>query len=457
VTDVDVRVSGGAGGVTARIDDLQTLGALSDDLALTLTRVSVECHEALVNPDVLASALLDPAGVATFEKALLIALDGPGGLSALAAGFTEQAIGLRATALAYYTADEAEARGLDALRWAGGYATGLGLQVAILNPPLLAELGLAYAGYRMSGGNIDLDQLLTEHPGLVDNVVGGAPGLISELTPFTLPNVRGAAATLGLLYPDGVPVGQDAGTDTAYDAAHGAPNSFADLMGGLQNRDNQSHDGGPDQIDVRVITHPDGTRSYIVDIPGTKTWDAPGDNRALDDFGTNIHGIAGETTAREQAVADALRRAGAGPTDPVMLVGHSQGGLIAAQAAHDTTTGTFGYNVTHVVTAGSPVGRVDVPAGVQMLSLENSHDIVPHLDAADNRDRANITTVTFDLQNGSIGANHGMGSAYLPGAQALDASSDPSVRAYRDSAGAFLDSGAGTTTETKVYDYYRQN
>jgi alpha-beta hydrolase superfamily lysophospholipase len=194
-----------------------------------------------------------------------------------------------------------------------------------------------------------------------------------------------------------------------------------------------------------------------VDIPGTKTWDGPGLNPALDDFGTNVHGIAGDPTTREQAVADALRRAGAGPADPVMLVGHSQGGLIAAQAAHDGGTGAFPFHVTHVLTAGAPIGRVDIPPGVQVLALENSHDIVPHLDARANADQPNVTTVTFDRQNGSISADHDLGEAYAPAAVALDQGDNASVRAYLDSAAAFLSPpDAGTTVQTNVYTYYRR-
>ena len=37
------------------------------------------CHTLLVDPDLLASAVLDPAGVARFDATLLEALDGPRG------------------------------------------------------------------------------------------------------------------------------------------------------------------------------------------------------------------------------------------------------------------------------------------------------------------------------------------------------------------------------------------
>jgi pimeloyl-ACP methyl ester carboxylesterase len=227
-------------------------------------------------------------------------------------------------------------------------------------------------------------------------------------------------------------------------------------MAGLDYRNGIAGEGN-DQIDVRVVTHPDGSRAYIVDIPGTKVWDAPGQfNPNLNDLGTNIHVLGGDATAREQAIAEALHRAGASPTDPVMLIGHSQGGMVAAQAAHDTATGAFDYNVTHVLTAGSPIARADVPPDVQVLALENSHDIVPHLDAADNPDRPNVTTVTFDNQYGNIGDNHNTNKSYVPAAQTLDGSTDPSVRAYRDSADAFLsNTGDGTTVQTDAYQLSR--
>jgi hypothetical protein len=95
--DPPLTVTGGAGGVTAEVDDLATLARLSDDLAESLGRISAECQEMLVDPNVVASAVLDPGGAAAFERSLLGALDGSHGLTALALGFTEQAVLLRAT------------------------------------------------------------------------------------------------------------------------------------------------------------------------------------------------------------------------------------------------------------------------------------------------------------------------------------------------------------------------
>ncbi|MGC4893887.1 esterase/lipase family protein [Micromonospora sp. DT31] len=450
MTDPELTVTGGAGGVDARYDDLGMLATHSSDVAAFLLSASKESHGALADADVLASALLNPAGVARFEAALLAALDGPRGLTALAAGFGTQAAALRTAVAAYRVTDEAQAEALESLRWTIGNI--LGSQPLTI-VPLLAALGLPIAAYQLAGGEIDWERLITDHPGIVDTIVGVAPGLVNGLG-IPTEDVAAAARLLGAFYPDGTGEVVDRGLDIDPRTAQ-PPQGFGDLMRTLDYRNGQSQANQPDQIDVRLVQHADGSSGYIVDIPGTKAWGPPGEfSPFLNDLGTNVHVMGGETTARQAAIGEALRRAGAGPDDPVMLIGHSQGGMVAAQAAHDTGNGNFDFNVTHVVTAGSPIGMTDVPDNVQVLSLENSHDIVPHLDAADNRDRANHTTVTFDSQTGSIGNNHGTNTVYTPAADALDRSDDPSVAAYRNSAGAFFGS-PGSTVQTKVYELTR--
>lgn len=455
MSDPVLHVSGGAGGVEAHYEDIEMLARHSGEFAERLAGITAECHGALVDPNVLASAVLDPGGMARFEGAMLAALDGRDGLAALSVGLAERSVALRTVVTAYRAVDEAEARAIEGLRWTVGYLFSAGLPGSLA---VLAAAGVPIAVYTLAGGQIDWQRLLTDHPGIVDDLVGAGPGLISGL--LKLPLVRdvpSAAHLIGLFYPDGRARVDDRGIDTSDPTMTVPPGGFADLVGGLDYRNGQSDAGKPDEIDVRVITHADGTKAYVVDIPGTKEWDGPGQfSPYLNDLGTNIHVMGGDVTTREQAIADALHRAGASPTDPVMLVGHSQGGMVAAQAAHDTGTGAFHYNVTHVVTAGSPIGTTDVPSNVQVLSLENQHDIVPHLDATDNPDRPNRTTVTFDTQRGTIGDNHSTRLAYLPAAQALDHSSDPSVAAYRASASAFLPgAGSGSTVQAHVYDLTR--
>jgi hypothetical protein len=459
----ELTISGGAGGVDACLEDLATLARGSDDLAWTLGRVSAECHAILADPDVLASAVLDPVGAAKFEAALLAALDGTAGLTSLAIKFGERALALRGVATAYQAADEAGRAAVDNIRWTIGNVFGPGVVLTAASFAA-SPLGLVL----INSGLIDFQRLLTDHPSMVDGLVGAAPGLISNLPGMYVGDVTSAAHLLGMTYPDGQPLavpadaclvpGTDASglppfIDTSDPSMTVPPKGFGDLIDGLDWRNRQAHADEPDEIDVRVITHADGSKAYIVDLPGTKVWDGPFQHEgALHDLGTNIHAMGDDTSTREKAIADALHHAGANSTDPVMIVGHSQGGIVAAQAAQHSATGQFDFNVTHVVTAGAPIGRIDIPGDVQVLALENQHDIVSHLDAADNPDRPNETTVTFASQNGDIGKNHSIGLSYLPVAQQLDSSTDPSITAFRDSAGDFLSDGTdGTTVQAKVY------
>jgi hypothetical protein len=74
-----------------------------------------------------------------------------------------------------------------------------------------------------------------------------------------------------------------------------------------------------------------------------------------------------------------------------------------------------------------------VPAGVQVLAVENRNDLVPALDGADNPDRADVTTLTFCADKGSPGENHSLHGAYAAAAADLPAG-DPTYAAWRESA-----------------------
>ena len=461
----ELAVSGGAGGLEADLEDLATLGRSSTGLSEMLAMTSATCHTMLVDPDLLASTVLDPAGVARFDEALLEALDGPRGLTALAVTFAARAVVLQSAKAAYEAADTAMAELADDLRWASGFlwpVTLVGLGVTGAGRALADPVG---AGIGIAALVDDPERWLTEHPGVVDDLVGAAPGagtLLGGLVPVAGPwlgggDVRSTARRLGRLWPDGTPVVETRGTDRTRPAVT-APRGIDDLLSAV---DVRSRQGGEDhdQISVRVITHADGTRAYIVDIPGTKHTGLPTGsvNPQTNDLGTNLRVLGGDVTTRQRAIAEALRLAGARSSDPVMLVGHSQGGMVAAQAAHDAGTPEFDYDVRSVVTAGAPIGRVDVPGSVQLLALENAHDVVPHLDSRTNDDDSNVTTVTFEAQEGSIGGNHGIESGYRSAAQAVDRSDDPSIEAFRASADPFLVGPADdATVVAHVYEISRR-
>jgi thioesterase domain-containing protein len=141
-------------------------------------------------------------------------------------------------------------------------------------------------------------------------------------------------------------------------------------------------------------------------------------------------------------------------TDEVMLVGHSEGGLVAVTAARDAVrTGEFA--VTHVVTAGAPIGRTaaQVPASVQVLALENKRDLVPHLDGTANPDRRNVTTASSAHGDGTVAGDHSVEGAYVPLAADVQASRDRSIRDFLRSADGYF---RATKLETHTYQVQRR-
>ncbi|SDC88941.1 lipase family protein [Actinokineospora iranica] len=433
----NISVTGGAGGSDAHYEDLAALGDLTDDVAGSTLTIAMTSHKYLADADVLASALLNPGGVAKFEGAMLNALDGPSGLTATSATIGVRGLTLQATNQAYQLVDDLNAKALEASRWLAGAA-------------VVAMPGLAVAGVGAIATDVylnydgDWQKWLVDHPGMIDTILGMSPGALSALGLPT--DLATLTELIAAAYPDGDPKLTDLGEDHSAIATD-PPDGLGELLNGLDHRN-----GTDANLDIRKVTQPDGTVAYIVDIPGTKVWNLPGDDKgSANDFGTNIDGIAGNPTVLQEGIQQALADAGVPKDAPIMLVGHSQGGIVAARTAGPLVDD--GYNVTHVVTAGSPVGGVDIPDSVQMLSLENSGDIVPHLDAEDNPDSDNRTTVTFDNQTGTIGGNHQINGNYTDAATALDSSNDPSVQRFRESAGVFF---GGKEVDTHQYKVERK-
>lgn len=453
----NLTVDGGAGGTEALYEDLAALGDLTDDVAGETLTIAMAGHGHLVDPNVVASAVLNPGGVVRFEAAMLGALDGPSGLTATSAAIGLRGLTLQATNQAYQWADDLNAKALEAGRWLMGAAvtTPAGLAAAGGTAALIAaDIMLNYDG--------DAQRWLVEHPGMIDTVLGMSPGTLSALGLPT--DMATLTELIAAAYPDGDPrlIDQGMATDPR---ATTPPQNLGDLIDGLDFRNSQNSDvpGEGSNVGVKAVYGPNGEiTGYIVDIPGTKVWNLPGgDGGNANDFGTNVDAIAGNETVLQEGIEQALRDAGVPSDAPIMLVGHSQGGIVAARAAGDLADPVTGqpYNVTHVVTAGSPVGGIDVPDNVQMLSLENSGDIVPHLDARDNPNSDNRVNVTFDNQTGTVGGNHaisgpgGEDANYEEAARQLDGSSDPSVQRFRDGLGNFL---GGTRIDSHEYKVERQ-
>jgi len=148
----------------------------------------------------------------------------------------------------------------------------------------------------------------------------------------------------------------------------------------------------------------DGSASrFIVYVPGTQNLGAVNSNPL--DMRSNLQLLAGQPSAASRAVDIALRRAGVGPSDQVMLVGYSQGGLIAAQLARQAMAGQLNYRVEQIVTVGSPIGANSADSLPNVLSIENKSDFVHHLDLISNPNAPSWLTLERDVPGHPVQAH----------------------------------------------------
>ena len=116
---------------------------------------------------------------------------------------------------------------------------------------------------------------------------------------------------------------------------------------------------------------------FIAYVPGTQEWAVNAGDNAFDAT-SNVAAMASPAlAASERGVEQALVMAGAVAGARVLLVGHSQGGLIAARLAANQD-----FNVTDVLTAGAPIERLTLPASVRVTTVDHTNDVIPALGAA---------------------------------------------------------------------------
>lgn len=449
------QVEGGVGGLAAAYQDVRALADTYDaagDVMRGWARLGVDT---LADAELLSSAILSPATFAAAEAAVLAATTGPDGVLAQSLGWEADAAAVRLAVAGLEGADALSQAALDELDRELGMVLGLGLRGASASPLLPVALRVL--------GELPLEQWAIEHPGLVEHLVNGGGGLLGGLLGggLLLRDPGTAARLLARTYDDGT-ARTTPRPDLRAGGSRRAPSSVSDLMRRL--REVAALSPGPDSpgngtIEVQTLDAGTDRVRHIVYLPGTDDiatlpWTQDQDVR---DMGTNLRLIGGLDDAYRDGILDAMHQAGVGPHDPVLLVGHSQGGMEAASILGNGSE----FNVTHVVTAGSPTAQVDgFPEGSHVLSLEHRGDVVPLLDGAPNPDTVAQTTVTFeDRVDGGVEAQHGYGT-YLAGAAATDQALDPSVveqlNSLHDHGFLVGETGAAPSVTSHVYQVVRQ-
>ncbi|GGC06643.1 hypothetical protein [Cellulomonas carbonis] len=279
--------------------------------------------------------------------------------------------------------------------------------------------------------------------GASDGASGAGSGAGSSAGPVT---------SAGAAPPSGAAA--SAGTWTAADIVA----RIADLY-----PDGSTH-GALGDVEVTRVERPDGTVSWIAVTPGTSDWSLlpgsdPNDTTSSLELFTRGAALSPEDAAAARADAtgtlvQALELAGVEPGEPVVVVGHSLGGLAAMDLASDPSLARF--DVQAVITVGSPVAGIDIPDHVQALHVETSHDVVPVLDGRPNPDVPNRTTVTVDLTAGRFAGTpldpvsaHSV-DTYTDALGALGEVADPSVQHFEQQLSEIL-GGPDSTSTTSWY------
>lgn len=284
-------------------------------------------------------------------------------------------------------------------------------------------------------------EIAADLPSMAEGAIDS--GLFRE----TLVGVRqvgapGSAAALG--------PGMAAGSPTAQTPA-GAPASIESFVANLHSTDDRG-----DNL-IRVDLLPDSL--FIAYIPGTQIWAATAGKNPFDAT-SNVAAMAGPNlAATERGVQEALRQAGAGRHDRVILVGHSQGGIIAANLAsregvqsRDAKAPGTQFRVVGLITAGAPIGHLRDRVSVPTLSLEHTNDLVPHLDGQKNPIKENWATATRQVKAEGLTGPHEL-AKYQETAKLVDEIDHDGVQKIR---GEILGTVAGAQVlETRWYEISR--
>lgn len=192
-----------------------------------------------------------------------------------------------------------------------------------------------------------------------------------------------------------------------------------------------------------------GGKAYVVVVPGTQMNDADHGTNPFDLSGI-VDGMGSNSEQVNAAVLQALRAAGAEPGAEVVAVGYSQGGIHAMNLAADEGV-LREYRLKYVLTAGSPVARITPAPEVSTLHLEHRTDWVPGTDGLPNRDARNQVTVTVtnDLyvrggEDAGLGPGHRL-TGYEEAAELVGASKDPSLVQSTAVLGGVLGAGGAAT------------
>ena len=178
-------------------------------------------------------------------------------------------------------------------------------------------------------------------------------------------------------------------------------------------------------IGVDLFENASGNKTAVVYVPGTQTLGFGEGTNPLD-MASNIQAMSGAgKAASEKAVLLAIRQAGINSTDEVILVGHSQGGMVAGNlAAHPS-----GFIAAGLVAFGAPLAQIK-NLKVPVMAIEHVNDPVPNLSGKANPMKKNwvsVQRISEKPESDALMFSHSLKS-YRNTTTAIDVSNDVGIK-----------------------------
>ncbi|MDO5033892.1 MAG: alpha/beta fold hydrolase [Actinomycetaceae bacterium] len=197
---------------------------------------------------------------------------------------------------------------------------------------------------------------------------------------------RGGTVAVNLWYKDGAFYDLPGGSAQTKPRRVEAPRTLTDMARDIDDLYWVEAPGQP----VKITRVGEGqVRRWLISLPGTDHMD-PISTMNPADAETNTREVLGLSSAMQKGVVAALHHAmeseGVSPRnmvrEPVIIMGHSQGGMVALSLAERHPREV---NVRGVVTLGTPGRRLRVSRDVAALAVEHDQDVVPSMDGRPRR------------------------------------------------------------------------
>lgn len=415
--DGTLQIRGGVGGLSFQFEELLA-GASA------LERIAGELAEAEAETGRVRRALLpyQPDPHASGSQAILAVGEGARAVGQVRIGLERLCREVRASHREYEFAEARNALLLRIGRSGPGYLPLWGL--AGLPPITLRDT--VEDEVAMAPGRLALLLGLPAGPAVAGGTGGGA-GVRSA--------IRGLAAVPGLEFLRPRPV-HIAASETWTEDVDVSPAGLLLRAGAI----------GRNSGDIEILRVQDtGHPAWVVIIPGTQV-DGPPQGTSPFDAAGIAEALGYDSAGTVAAIRQALAAAGAGAGDQVAAVGYSQGGIHAMNLGRDKAF-LADYELKFVLTAGSPVGGIELAGGASSLHLEHVQDWVPGADGVPNPDTKERVTVTLtspipapEWLGPGLGPGHDLGR-YAEGARGIAVSRDPSLQASTAALAAVVGAG----------------